>query len=76
MAVCLVLGGVETEMAIEDLNEQFTTLVTGMLAQGVDTQELLRTIESVANHMREELTLLNARTEEAFETKLDEKDIT
>ena len=75
MAICLVLGGVETEMAIEDLNEQFTTLVTALIAQGVETQYILQGVESIADHMNEELILLNVRTEEAFDTKLDKKDI-
>ena len=75
MPQCLELGGVTTEMAIEDLNEQFTTLVTGLLVQGASTQDLLRGVESVAAHMEEELVLLNARTEEAYDTKIDKKDI-
>ena len=76
MPECLTLGGVTAEMAIEDLNDQFTTLVTGLLSQGVTTQDILRDVESTSSHMEEELRLLNARTEEAYDTNIDKKDLT
>ena len=76
MPACLTLGGVTVEMAIEDLNDQFTTLVTGLLSQGVTTQDILRDVESTSSHIEEELQLLNARTEEAYDTKIDKKDLT
>ena len=76
MPECLTLGGVTAEMAIEDLNDQFTTLVTGLLSQGVTTQDILRDVESTSSHIEEELQLLNARTEEAYDTKIDKKDLT
>ena len=76
MPGCLTLGGVTAEMAIEDLNDQFTTLVTGLLSQGVTTQDILRDVESTSSHIEEELQLLNARTEEAYDTKIDKKDLT
>jgi len=75
MALCLTLGGITTEMAIEDLTQTIEELVTSLLLQGVSTQDILRGIESVAGHTEEELKLLNARTEEAYDTKLDKKDI-
>ena len=75
MAQCLTLGGVTTEMAIEDLNTAITSLISSLVAQGLTTQEILRSIEDIGIHTEEEMRLLNIRIEEAFDTKLDEKDI-
>ena len=75
MTQCLTLGGVTTEMAIEDLNTAITSLINSLVAQGLTTQEILRGIEDVGSHTEEEMRLLNIRIEEAFDTKLDKKDI-
>jgi hypothetical protein len=75
MAQCLTLGGVTAEMAIEDLNTALTTLITSLVAQGVTTQDILRSIEGTGSHTEEEMRLLNIRIEEAFDTKLDKEDI-
>ena len=76
MAQCLTLGGVTTEMAIEDLNTALTSLITNLLAQGVESNIILDDVKQAIEKNEEQLTLLNARTEEAFDTKLDAKDIT
>ena len=66
----------ENAEEILELSEALNDLITTLSAQGLTTQDILRSIESVANHNNEELRLLNIRTEEAFDTKLDKKDIT
>ena len=66
----------ENAEEILELSEALNNLITTLSAQGLTTQDILRSIETVAHHSQEELKLLNARTEEAFDTKLDEKDIT
>ncbi len=76
MTDCLTLGGVTTEMAIEDLNTNLTSLITSLLAQGVESNIILEDVKQAIEQNEEQLTLLNARTEEAFDTKLDAKDIT
>ena len=61
---------------IEELSEALNTLITNLTAQGLTTQDILRSIESIGSHTEDELRLLNLRTEEAYDTKLDKKDIT
>jgi len=75
MAICLELGGVTTEVAIQDLNTALTALITGLLAQGVDTQSIIRTVEDAIQTSNSELKLLNARTEEMGDTGLGMEDI-
>ena len=75
MAQCVILGGVTTEMAIEDLSTALTTLITSLLAQGVESNIILDDVKQAIEKNELQLELLNLRTEEAFDTKLDEKDI-
>ena len=66
----------ENAEEIQELSEALNNLITTLSAQGLTTQDILRSIEAVATHTQEELELLNARTEEAYDTKIDKKDIT
>lgn len=75
MAICLVLGGVTTEMAIKDLNAALTLLITSLLAQGVDTQTILKLVNCTIDENKEQLELLNARTEEAYQTTITKEDL-
>ena len=75
MPACLELGGVTTEMAIEDLNETLTALVVGLLAQGLTNQEIIQNVKQAVDINNEELKLLNARTEEVYETTITKEDI-
>jgi len=45
MPICLTLGGVTTEMAIEDNTEALTSLITILTAQGVQTNQILEDLE-------------------------------
>ncbi len=76
MAQCLTLGGVTTEMAIEDLNTALTSLITSLIAQGVEGNIILDDVKKAIEKNELQLELLNLRTEEAFDTKLGEEDIT
>ena len=75
MAQCLTLGGVTTEMAIEDLNTALTSLITSLIAQGVEGNIILDDVKKAIEKNELQLELLNLRTEEAFDTKLGEEDI-
>ena len=75
MPQCLELGGVTTEMAIEDIQDSLTTLITSLLAQGVESNIILEDVKQAIEKNEEQLRVLNMRTEEAFETKLDERDL-
>ena len=61
---------------IDSLTEALTNLITELLTQGETSQLTREELVSAIDHTREELELLNMRTEEAFDTKLDRKDIT
>ena len=61
---------------IDSLTEALTNLITELLTQGETSQLTREELVSAIDHTREELELLNMRTEEAFDTKLDKKDIT
>ena len=83
MATCLTLGGPLTDDRLDDIEEEVVDLsealdglITSLLAQGVASQIILEDVKQAIEKNEEELKLLNARTEEAFDTKLDEKDIT
>ena len=45
MPQCLELGGVTTEMAIEDLNDNLSGLIVSLTATGVETNTILSGIE-------------------------------
>jgi len=66
----------ENAEEIQELSDALNNLITTLSEQGLTTQDILRSIETVASHTQEELELLNARTEEAYDTKIDKKDIT
>ena len=76
MAICLTLGGITTEMAIEDLDTALTSLITSLLAQGVEGNIILDDVKKAVEKNELQLELLNLRTEEAYNTKLGEQDIT
>ena len=83
MATCLTLGGILTEdrldtveEEVDDLSAALDGLITSLLAQGVTSQIILEDVKQAIEKNELQLTLLNARTEEAFDTKLDAKDIT
>ena len=83
MATCLTLGGVllvdrvdAIEEEVAELSEALDGLITSLLAQGVEGHILLEDVKQAIEKNEEELKLLNARTEEAYDTKLDKKDIT
>lgn len=61
------------ELEIIALNESIEILIEGLIAQGTESNVLLEDVKQV---IEEQLKLLNARTEEAFDTKLNEEDIT
>ena len=46
MPQCLTLGGVTTEMAIEDLDTALTALIVTLTAQGATNEEILQEIDS------------------------------
>ena len=82
MATCLTLGGdsdltliVALQAEVDDLSEALDGLITSLLAQGVTSQIILEDVKQAIEKNEEELKLLNARTEEAYNTKLDKKDI-
>ena len=65
----------ENAEEIQELSEALNNLITTLSEQGLTTQGILRSIETVASHTQDELKLLNARTEEAYETGLNKEDI-
>lgn len=75
MPKILILGGVTAEMAIEDNSEATTALITTLTEQGETNEGILRTIEDTMGNNETELKLLNARTEEAYETTITKEDL-
>ena len=64
------------ELEIKDLNEAIEILINGLLTQGVESNLILDDVKQAIEKNEEQLRLLNTRTEEAFDTKIDERDIT
>lgn len=60
---------------IDELTANLSTLIDNLLAQGASTQDILQEVISSIDKNRRELELLNARTEEAFETSITKEDL-
>lgn len=82
MATCLTLGGPLTGDRLDDIEEEVTDLsealdglITSLLAQGVESHIILEDVRQAIEKNESELKLLNARTEEAYDTKIDKEDI-
>jgi len=83
VATCLTIGGILTQDQLDtiseevsDLSEALDGLITSLLAQGVEGHLILEDVKQAIEKNELQLELLNLRTEEAYNTKLDEKDIT
>jgi len=75
MPECLTLGGETTEMAIEDNSEATTALIATLTAQGETNELILEDVKQTIIKTETQLKLLNAKTEEAFNTKITEEDL-
>ena len=83
MATCLTLGGdsdltliIALQQEVDDLSEALDGLITSLLAQGVESHIILEDVKQAIEKNEAELRLLNARTEEAYNTGINEEDVT
>ena len=83
MATCLTLGGdsdltliLALQEKVDDLSEALDGLITSLLAQGVESHIILEDVKQAIEKNEAELRLLNARTEEAYNTGINKEDVT
>ena len=75
MADCLILGGVTTEMAIEDNSEAIAALIATLATTGEASNLLLEDVNQTMRDNEKQLKLMNRQVEEAFDTTITEEDI-
>ena len=67
---------VDIELEVLGLSLLIENLIESLLEQGIETSIILESVKQATEKNEEQLRLLNARTEEAFNTKINEEDIT
>ena len=72
---CVTFNTSTLTQEVADLNETQEALMAEIIAQNTTNEELLRQVVSASDDSTLQLKLLNARTEETFETQLTEEDI-
>lgn len=74
--VCVTIGGVDSAtQEIETLQEELAEALAVLAAQNTVSTAILQDISEATALTNNNLTLLNKRTEEAYETHLDEEDL-